>query len=202
MLDAIDHHPPSQEFRNMSRYPATIRLLLGQLTCLLSNATIPVTILALAVGFTQLDPEVLPTSGTPESSGSPGTGVVVGSEVLDLWLPRTAIDLARCDLQDPVEPTARDVKSALQRRGLEDLWYAITVRGYQVNGRSAELTYVRCPFREPENLQEFRAILTTLAGHQPAYPAVDFSCVPVHVLPADISREDAARIILARGIGN
>ena len=88
--------------------------------------------------------------------------MIVRSEVIHLWLPEVLVDPARREFPALVARTHQELKKALERRGQEDLSYAITVRGHQANHGAADISFIRYPYREPENLQE---LIDVLAKH-------------------------------------
>ena len=119
---------------------------------LVGKLMIVVVVVATAIGLTQFGAVAPRPSGAPEFSDPPGSGVIVRSEVIHLWLPENLVDLARHEFPALVARTHQELKKALERRGQENLWYAITVRGHQVNQGAADISFIRHPYREPENL--------------------------------------------------
>ena len=62
---------------------------------LVGNLMIVVVFVTTAIGLTQFDAVVPQPSAAPEFSDPPGSGVIVRSEVIHLWLPETLVDPAR-----------------------------------------------------------------------------------------------------------
>src|SRR5262249_30816329 len=106
------------------------------------------------VGFTWLGSCASPPSRALEFDSQPGSGVTIRAEVLHLCLPRTLVDLAGGQPRYPVPQTHHQLQTFLESRAQEKLWYALTTRGYQVNGGIADITFIRYPYRDPEDFQE------------------------------------------------
>jgi hypothetical protein len=79
--------------------------------------------------------------------------------------------------------------------GREKLWYALTIRGHQQNGRSASVTYVRHPYRNPDHFNEFLKALAAAAGHPPIDRAPDFSKAELHIIPGDLSEREPSEVV-------
>ena len=168
-----------------------IDLPLGALfSRLVGNLMIVVVFVTTAIGLTQFDALAPRPSGAPEFSDPPGSGVIVRSEVIHLWLPEILVDPARHEFPALVARTHQELKKALERRGQENLWYAITVRGHQANHGAADISFIRYPYREPENFQELMDVLATVAGSPPRHSSADYSAAIVHIIPAGMSRRE------------
>ena len=175
----------------MPKRITTIDLPLGALfRRLLGNLMIVVVIVTTAIGLTEFAAVVPQPGAAPELSDPPGSGLIVRSEAIHLWLPETLVDLARHEFPALVARSHQELKKALERRGQENLWYAITVRGHQANHGAADISFIRHPYREPENLQELMDVLATVAGGPPHHPAADYSPAIVHIMPAGTSQQE------------
>jgi hypothetical protein len=175
-----------------------IDLPLGALfSRLVGNVMIVVVFLTTAIGLTQLDALAPRPSGALEFSDPPGSGVIVRSEVIHMWLPEILADPARQEFPALVARTHQELKKMLERGGQENLWYAITVRGHQANLGAADISFIRRPYCEPENFQELMDVLATVAGNPPCYPSADYSAAIVHVIPAGMSRREWLEVIQA-----
>ncbi len=157
---------------------------------LAGNLMVVVVFVEMAIGLTQFDALAPRPSGAREFSDPPGSGVIVRSEVIHLWLPEILVDPARHDLPAPVALTHQELKKALERRGQENLWYAITVRAHQANHGAADISFIRYPYREPENLQELRDVLATVAGSPTRHSSAEYPAAIVHIMPAGMSKRE------------
>jgi hypothetical protein len=160
------------------------------LSRIVGNLMIVVVLVTTAFGLAQLDALAPRPSGALEFSDPPGSGVIVRSEVIHLWLPEILVDPARHELPALVARTHQELKKALERRGQENLWYAITIRGHQANHGAADISFIRYPYREPENLQELMDVLAAVAGRPPRHPSADYSAAIVHIMPAGMSERE------------
>jgi hypothetical protein len=168
-----------------------IDLPLGSLfSRLVGNLTIVVVFVTTAIGLTQFDAFAPRPSGALEFSDPPGSGVIVRSEVIHLWLPEILVDPTRHEFPVLVARTHQELKKALERGGQENLWYAITVRGHQANHGAADISLIRYPYREPENFQELIDVLATVAGSPHCRSSADYSAAIVHIMPAGMSRRE------------
>jgi hypothetical protein len=114
---------------------------------------------------------VRPSTEAPASEGPPGSGIVLRTEVTAIWMPRALRDRARHQAGPPVD------------RSLEEQWYALTYRLYQVNGELGEITQIRRLSEAADRLDELRAVMATAAGRPPRYEGQDFSHARVEVIP-------------------
>ena len=104
-----------------------------------------------------------PADGSePEKEqGAGGSGIVVRSEVVDLWLPGELIELA--DAPSPIAKNHDDLRRVLDDRKLQALRYGLTIRGHQINGGYSDITYIRHPYDEPLHCQELLDILAEMS---------------------------------------
>ncbi len=151
-------------------------------------------IVAAAIAFTRLDSRVIRPSRSVEGEDRPGSGVVVRYEVVHLWFPQTLLD--ECDTS-PFPLWRKSWGSPIPPRttGCEKLWYALTIRGHQQNGRDASVTYIRHPYRNPEHFSEFLKALATAAGHPPIDPTPSFSKAEVHIIPGELSEREPSEVV-------
>ena len=122
-------------------------------------------------------------AGAPGPEDPPGSGIVVRTEVTALWIPRALRDVAQGEAGAPVFRSPEALQTELKRRGLNDAWYALTYRGYQVNGDSAEITQVRRISEAPAHIEEFQDMMAMAAGHPPRHEGREFSHVKVEIIP-------------------
>jgi hypothetical protein len=121
------------------------------------------------------------TGSPPEDP--PGGRIILRTEVITVWLPRELLDQARCQTDPPVIHWREELRAHLERRGLRNAWYAMTSRGYQVNGGVAEITLIRRPHESPEYFGEFQAVMAIAAGRPPNYHDLDLSRATVGIIP-------------------
>jgi hypothetical protein len=175
----------------MPKRITTIDFPLGALwRRLVANSMVVIVFVATAFGLMRWSAVVPQPSAPPEFSDTPGSGLIVRSEVVHLWLPETLADLARTETRAIEARTHQELKKALERRGLEKLWYAITVRGHQVNHERSDISFIRYPYRQPESLQELLDILAIVVGSPPREPSADYSAAKVSIIPAGMSRRE------------
>jgi hypothetical protein len=148
-------------------------------------------IVATAIGLTWLDVRALwPGQGVgPEDL--PGSGVIVRTEVLHLWLQESLMEPAGPQPESSVARTHRELRAILECRGQEGLWYALTSRGHQVDGGSADITLIRHPYGDAEHFREFLDVLATAAGHPTPYHAG----AQVHFVAGDLSGREPREVI-------
>ena len=142
---------------------------------------------ALAAGSTWIDlSEARPGRGL-EADDTPDSGYVVRIEVIDIWLPDILIDLARQPAGPCSAQSHQDLKTILERNGQQNLWFALTMRHYQINGGAGDLTYIRHPYSEPEHFQELRSVLAIAAGKPPLDPSRFGAGYAVHIVPKELT---------------
>jgi hypothetical protein len=82
-----------------------------------------------------------------------------------------------------VDRSPEELQTDLGRRGWGAAWYALTYRGYQVNGGSGEITQIRRLSEAADHLDELRDVMATVAGKPPRDGAWDSSRAMVFVIP-------------------
>ena len=170
---------PTVEFRRSTLF----RRLAG-------NLMIVVVFVTIVIGLAH-DNAVVPQPGAaPELTDAPGSGLIVRSEVIHLWLPESLVDLAQREPPALVTRTHHELIKALNRRGPQNLWYAITVRAYLANNRSEDMSFIRHPYRQFDHLQELTDIVATVVGIPPRHLAADYSAAVVHIMPARMSERE------------
>jgi hypothetical protein len=157
---------------------------------LAGNLMIVFMFLMTTIGLLQFGALAPRLSGAPEFSGPPGSGVIIRSEVIHLWVPETLVDPALHELPALVARTHQELKQTLKRRGQENLWYAITVRGHQANHGATDISFIRYPYRDPESLEELMDVLAAVAGRRPRDSSADYSAAVVHITPAAMSQRE------------
>jgi hypothetical protein len=152
-------------------------------------------IAALALGSTWLNVGASRPSRRLEADDLPGAGVIVKTEVVDLWLPETLIDLVDHRPECVLARTQQELRTTLECRGVDDLWYAYTIRCYQVNGGVGDVTFVRRPsLCESQNFAEYLNVLATAAGNPPGR----YASAEVHILPGNLSARQVREAVERR----
>jgi hypothetical protein len=126
----------------------------------------------------------------------PGAGIVLWSEILDIWLPPALIELAKRQPHSGEVLTHEELRRLLEVRGQERLWYALTIRGYQVAGGHADLTFVRQPHVDPGHFFELLTILAAAAGNPPVDAAEGLSTAALHILPQELLRREPREVMV------
>jgi hypothetical protein len=157
---------------------------------LAGNLMIVVVFVTMVIGLAHFNAVVPQPGAVPELSDAPGSGLIVRSEVIHLWLPESLVDPARNESPSLVTRTHQELIKALDRRGQENLWYAITVRAYLANDRSEDMSFIRHPYRQLDHLQELTDIVATVVGIPPRHPSADYSAAVVHIMPARMSQRE------------
>ena len=132
-------------------------------------------LIGLSVHIARQDTEIEPTHHS-------GAGMIVRSEPVHLWLPRTLTELAQRQSRSGVILSHEDLRRFLEVEGRRDLWYAMTARAYQVNGDATDITIIRWPYDDATHLPELLEILATVGGNPPHRPDADFSKATVHMI--------------------
>ena len=97
-----DHDDRSAAGRDLSR--------------LAGNLMIVVVFVMTAIGLTQFDALAPRPSAALEFSDPPGSGVIVRSEVIHLWLPEILVDPARYDFPAGIARTHQELKTSRMPR--------------------------------------------------------------------------------------
>jgi hypothetical protein len=157
---------------------------------LAGNLMIVVVFVTMVIGLAYFNAVVPQLGAAPELSDAPGSSLIVRSKVIHLWLPERLVDLARNGSPALVARTHQELIKAVERRGQQNLWYAITVRAYLANDRSEDMSFIRHPYRHLDHLQELTDIVATVVGIPPRYPSADYSTAVVHIVPARMSQRE------------
>jgi hypothetical protein len=136
----------------------------------------------------------------PEPANHPGSGIIVRSEVLRLWLPQTLIELAKRQTLPSRIRTHEELQRTLECLCQRDVWYALTARAHKVNGERVDLTTIRWPYRDSRYFPELLDVLALAAGEPPSDPTPGFSDVSISVLPDD-SLKRAPREVMRDALG-
>jgi hypothetical protein len=144
---------------------------------------------ATAVGTIWLHSHVIGPGRARDSALQSGSGVIIGSEATAVWLPESLIELAR-ERRDSLRAlTYEELRTALQRRGQQDLWYVLTLRVHQADQGVTEISYIRRPYRDIDDFGELVEILVMAAGNESQSRPERFADLQIQVL----SREQSQR---------
>jgi hypothetical protein len=130
-----------------------------------------------------------------EPADRPGSGVIVHTDVISLVLPQTLIDLAKRSSPLRAARTHQELQCFLERENQKNLWYAVSMRGRQVNGAFVDIAFIRIPYNDPNHFPELLDILAAVAGDPPRSPTAYFSNAPVHILASDSLKGEPREII-------
>ncbi|MGP0062891.1 MAG: hypothetical protein ACLQGP_04715 [Isosphaeraceae bacterium] len=130
-----------------------------------------------------------------ESASSSGAGIIVRSEPIHLWLPRTLAELARSRSQSRALRTHGELRRFLEREGRKDLWYAMTARGHQVYGNFVDITVIRWPYDDPLHFDEMLAVLAVAGGNPPRHPGAGFSTASIHIVADKLLKHDPREVM-------
>jgi hypothetical protein len=134
-------------------------------------------------------------AATPTPDDPPGSGTVMRADVTAIWIPQALLDLAQREAGPHDNRSCEELRVRLQRQGLNDAFYALTYRGYQLNGESAEITQVRRVSEMPDHFDEFQVLLAAAAGNRARSEARDFSRTTIHVIPDSLLNADPVEAI-------
>ena len=136
----------------------------------------------------------------PEPDNHPGSGIIVRSEVLRLWLPQTLIELAKRQTSPSRIRTHEELQRTLECLRQREVWYALTARAHQVNGERVDLTTIRWPYHDSRYFPELLDVLALAAREPPSDPTPGFSNVSISVLPDDSLKREP-RDVMRDAIG-
>ncbi len=169
--------------KRMTRIESRIHMLVG-------NLTLVGAFVAAGYGLMEFNASAPGPSGARANNVPPGSGVVVHSELIQLWLPETLLVLARDAFPRPVAETTEELKSALGRGGQENLWYAMTIRGHQANHGASDISFIRFPCRESEHLRELNEVLATVSRSSLDPTSQDDPAAIVRIIPEGMSQQE------------
>jgi hypothetical protein len=130
-----------------------------------------------------------------------GAGIIVHSQLLRLWLPQELTDLPKRQSHSLVVRTHEELRRLLERQDRRRLWYALTFRAHQLNGKVVDLTFIRWPYDEPRHFPEFLDILATAAGNPPRGPDADYSKASISIIPQESSKREPRDVMTELPIG-
>lgn len=146
----------------------------------------------LAVAWFQCDRLQPPRKLNPDEI--PGSGSVVQTEVVHVWMPEALRQLAGPPTEGRDARDHVDIRRLLEQRHQEHLRYAVTLRGHQVNGRHSDVTFVRRPYEDARILPEFLDTLKFVSGARNRDTGTDFSGASVHIVSEELLLREPAEI--------
>ncbi len=153
-----------------------------------------------SLGLTFFGRHVARMSQAVDSDNHAGSAKVIRVSVVYLWLPGTFIELAERQKMQPPIQTHEELRRVLEVEGRRDAWYALTVREHHEKGGFDDLTYIRWPYSDSQNLREYPEVLAVAAGKPSGDPVIDFSSVSVCVVP-DQSPGRTPRAVICEALG-
>jgi hypothetical protein len=114
--------------------------------------------------------------------------------VIHLYLPRTLIELANHQTQQPPLQTHEELRRSLEVQHHRDLWYAVNLRGFQANGEFADTTFIRRPYAETDRFAEFLEIMAAATASPPKLWR-NLASATVHLIPDELSERDPREVI-------
>lgn len=128
--------------------------------------------------------------------GAHGDEQVVEAELMDFWTTEGFTELALAVAAIPDEPKWEAVRTVMEARGCTSLRYAFQLRWRQAGGGVDVITYIRRPYDEPWNSQEFLSLLK--GDPKPTDLRVRIEDRPVELGPDDATTPDLVLLKLLR----
>jgi len=129
-----------------------------------------------------------PFDAADRGEGAPGSGIIVDSEAMHVWIPEPLALLASLEGRREVLKDHESLRRFLAREDRTTLGFAVTYRGHRVDGLWTDATFVRRPFDNPDYFQELRSVLAGDAAEPDRH-------VSVHIVPeSQLNLESAAMI--------
>jgi hypothetical protein len=145
-----------------------------------------------AAGVLALATIPVPEAREPQEPGvasSPGAGIIVRSERIRLWMPRTLIELGQRQPGRRVINSHTELRRTLECENLKHLWYAVTMRAHQANGEFVDITLTRQPYAAADSFAELQDILAaTQNAASDAGPDSRSSRVSIHIIPQEYEK--------------
>jgi hypothetical protein len=153
------------------------------LAILWGRALIGVLCVGAAIGLTRLASAPSRPRAHAEYIGPPSSGITVRTELADIWLPRELYELAQRRAGNPVPLSDEEWARERQQRRDGNLWYALSDRLYQVDGRVAEVTTIYFPGRFPRQSDRLLEVVQAIAERSPRGSDSERSKASFHVIP-------------------
>jgi hypothetical protein len=120
--------------------------------------------------------------------GPPGSGIIVYSEAIHLWLPESLALLASPEGRREFLKDHESLRRFLSKEGRRTLAFAVTYRGYRVDGGWTDATFVRRPHDGAASWPELRDVT---AGDDLG-PS---KCAAIHIVSEGMLRLESAAMI-------
>lgn len=150
---------------------------------------------AAVVGLAEVDSLSAGRGPESEPPEPPGSGTVIDAEVLQVWIPETFAKVATRQPRSHVIRAHEDLRRSLDDLDERGLWYAVTIRGQQVNGAYVDMSFIRHPYDDPQHFQEAMLVLARASGTPGCEDAGCFSTASVRVISDELSRQGPAWLI-------
>ena len=124
------------------------------------------------------------------AADEPGAGMIIRSELRQVWLSRSLLELAKRESLSERFVTFDDFKTSLEIRDQENTWYAVTFRSHRADGNFGDLTIVRRPYHDPGHFPEIQTILDMVAANPIPDPSADISKPLVCLLPEELLKRE------------
>jgi hypothetical protein len=152
------------------------------------RALIGVLCVGAAIGLTRLASAPSRPRAHAEYIGPPGSGITVRTELEDIWLPRELYELVYRWAEDPTRLSDEEWASEWNQRRDQNLWYALSDRLYQEDGRVAEVTTIYFPGRSARQSDRLAEVIRAIVERVPRESDSERSKASLHVIP-DALRE-------------
>ena len=96
-----------------------------------------------------------------ELDDRPWDGIAVSAHVTHIWLQEPLVRLAKRESRTLPEQRRQQLQQILNAQDVRGVFYAFTIQLRQANGRVGNFQFLRCPVREPENVQELLDLMAT-----------------------------------------
>lgn len=119
-----------------------------------------------------------------------GTGIIVHSEMLRVYVPPALVELAKLQARSGEIRAHEDLRRFLDARNQPNLWYVITMRARQAHGNLVDLPFFRQPYDASDLFLELLEVLAAAAEHGLGEPTDLLSNQLVHIMPLELARRE------------
>ena len=165
------------------RVPTSLRTPLAAIG---GSALIAALLIVAAIGLASLASRAPgPTSGA-ESARPPGSGIVVRTELVDVWVPK-ALDKLLQDHSNNSMPVPDEIVRLAQKQNRDiDLWYAVTAHHHQVDGGETEITTIHYPLHSAREYSSLRKLFDSISAESASRPNSSMPAPRLHVIPDEL----------------
>jgi hypothetical protein len=181
--------------RGISSDPFAIETRFSRRLCrsLGSRLLVGIVIAGASVGLTSLGTYMNHLDRGINAAVRANSGVIDHFEVLRIWVPATLKELAISESASTM--TLEEFQRFLEREHQEDLWFAFTVRAYQLDGDFCDCTYIRYPYKHEYSFPEAFDNLAVAAGQAPGFGMTALSNASIIVLPEGASKRQPREVV-------